>query len=78
MHHPLGCVNNFFRSGKVFFAVPRKAQKRVVQSREVEDIHPPLICQRFFVKKLPGYPEYHRKATHGNGLRKTILSPGSL
>ena len=78
MHHPPGCVNNFFRSGEVFFAVPRKAQKRVVQSREVEDIHPPLICQRFFVKKLPGCPEYHRKATHGNALRKTILSPGSL
>ena len=75
---PLAVSTTFFRSGKVFFAVPRKAQKRVVQSREVEDIHPPLICQRFFVKKLPGCPEYHRKATHSNGLRKTILSPGSL
>ena len=75
---PLAVSTTFFRSGKVFFAVPRKAQKRVVQSREVEDIHPPLICQRFFVKKLPGCPEYHRKAMHSNGLRKTILSPGSL
>ena len=75
---PLAVSTTFFVPAKFFFAVPRKAQKSVVQSREVEDIHPPLICQRFFVKKLPGCPEYHRKATHGNALRKTILSPGSL
>ena len=75
---PLAVSTAFFRSGKVFFAVPRKAQKRVVQSREVEDIHPPLICQRFFVKKLFGIPEHPRKAPHGNALRETILSPGSL
>ena len=75
---PLAVSTTFFVPAKFFFAVPRKAQKRVVQSREVEDIHPPLICQRFFVKKLPGYPEYQRKATHGNDLRETILSPGSL
>ena len=75
---PLAVSTTFFVPAKFFFAVPRKAQKRVAQSREVEDIHPPLICQRFFVKKLPGCPEYHRKAMHGNALRKTILSPGSL
>ena len=75
---PLAVSTTFFVPAKFFFTVPRKAQKRVVQSREMEDIHPPLICQRFFVKKLPGYPEYQRKATHGNDLRETILSPGSL
>ena len=75
---PLAVSTTFFRSGKVFFAVPRKAQKRVVQSREVEDIHPPPICQRLFAKKLFGNPEHPRKAPHGNALRETILSPGSL
>ena len=75
---PLAVSTTFFVPAKFFFAVPRKAQKRVVQSREVEDIHPPLICQRFFVKKLFGIPEYPRKAPHGNGLRETILSPDSL
>ena len=75
---PLAVSTTFFVPAKFFFAVPRKAQKRVVQSREVEDIHPPLICQRFFVKKLFGTPEYPRKAPHGNALRETILSPDSL
>ena len=53
MHHPPGCVNNFFRSGEVFSPCLGKGQKRVVQSREVEDSHPPLICQRLFAKKSP-------------------------
>ena len=75
---PLAVSTTFFVPAKFFFAVPRKAQKRVVQSREVEDIHPPLICQRFFVKKLFGIPKHPRKAPHGNALRETILSPGSL
>jgi len=27
MHHPFGCVNNFFRSGKVFFRRASKGPK---------------------------------------------------
>ena len=74
---PLTVSTTFFRSGKVFSPCLERP-KGVVQSREVEDIHPPPICQRLFAKKLFGNPEYPRKAPHGNALRETRLSPGSL
>ena len=75
---PLTVSTTFFSFRRSFFRRGLKRPKGVVQSREVEDIHPPPICQRFFVKKLFGNPEYPRKATHGNALRETILSPDLL
>ena len=78
MHHTLDRVNNFFSFRQSFFRRGLKRPKGVVQSREVEDIHPPLICQRLFAKKLFGNPKSPEKTAHGNALRETILSPGSL
>ena len=65
MHHTLDRVNNFFSFRQSFFRRGLKRPKGVVQSREVEDIHPPLICQRLFAKKSfdnPKSPEKPRTA----------------
>ena len=74
---PLTVSTTFFVPAK-FFRRGLKRPKGVVQSREVEDIHPPPICQRLFAKKSFGNPEYPRKAPHGMELRAANFSPDSL
>ena len=74
---PLTVSTTFFVPAK-FFRRGLKRPKGVVQSREVEDIHPPPICQRFFVKKLFGNPKSPEKTADGMELRAANFSPDSL
>ena len=65
MHHPLGCVNNFFRSGKVFFRRASKGPKTCCSvagsGRYPSAPHlSTLFCKK--VARLPGIsPQSHAR-----------------
>ena len=74
---PLTVSTTFFRSGEVFSPGPQKAQRCCSVAGSGRYPSPPHLSTTF-CKKVVRQPEKPHKAPHGNGLRETILSPGSL
>ena len=69
MHHTLDRVNNFFSFRQSFFRRGLKRPKGVVQSREVEDIHPPPHLSTTFCKKVVRQPGISPQSPARHGVK---------